>query len=173
MRDCGVARISAGTQLDVAHGLAGAFEEPCRIAQACSLKEAEVDVSGEGVDAGEGHVAEAGNGTAVVKDFAHFVAADAHDFKPGAGQLAELVRARCEPCVDGGVVQERVVEAQQLGFQETLSLSKCRYRFPRGILGFQEPFWLSAGSHGSGKRKGSLGAAARMIGVRPVQARIE
>ncbi len=66
----------------------------------------------EGVDVGEGDVAEAGYGAAVVEDLADFVAAVAHLFKPVLGKAAEFVGAVFEPGVDGGVARDASVQSK-------------------------------------------------------------
>ncbi len=58
---------AVGSEFDMPHELAGAFEETARIGQIGTVEEADVDVSGEGVDVGEGSVADARGGMAIVQ----------------------------------------------------------------------------------------------------------
>ena len=105
----------SGAQLYVAHALARALQQMGWIGEGRALVEADVDVRGEDVDVGEGRVAEAGDGAAVMEELADFVAALAHRFEPVAGDGAQFGVALVEPGVDGGVVGEGVVEAEEVG----------------------------------------------------------
>lgn len=96
----------------MAHEFAGALQEMCGVGQGCAVKEADVDVRMEGVDIGEGGVAEAGNGAAVMQEFADFVAAFPQGFKPVAGEGSEFGGMLFHPRVDGGVMQGGAVETQ-------------------------------------------------------------
>lgn len=77
----------------------------------------------EGVDVGEGDVAEAGYGAAIVEDLADFVAAVSHLFKPVIRDCAEFGGVVVEPGVDGGVAGDASVQSKQPKFWAGLILS--------------------------------------------------
>ena len=90
-------------QLHVAHVLAGAFEQAGGVGEGCAVEEADARVGGEGVDVGEGGVADAGGGHAVVQRLADVVAAGAHALEPGLDHQPERIGDVFEPggtCAD-------------------------------------------------------------------------
>ncbi len=109
----GVGEVS-GLELDVPHGFAGTLEEVVGVGEGCSLEEADVDVRGEAVDVGEGDVAEADGGTAVMEELEDLVAAGAHDVEPVARDRAEVSVMLGEPSGDGGIVGDGSVEAEEV-----------------------------------------------------------
>ena len=82
---------TAGFELYVAHGFSGALEEMRGVGECCALEKAYIDVRGEDVDVGEGDVAEAGIGAAVVENLTDFVAAGSHYVEPVAREGVEFV----------------------------------------------------------------------------------
>ena len=98
-------------QLDVAHELAGALQETGGIGERVAVEESDVDVGGEDVDVGEGGVSEAGDGAAVMEEFADFVAAVAHEVEPMLGDGSEGTGVVLHPGFDGGVALEGSVES--------------------------------------------------------------
>lgn len=101
-------------QLDVAHVFACAFKQMAGVGQFRTAEEAHVDVGREGVDVGEGYVAEAGDGAAVMQQLAHFISACAHHVEPVACHVSQLAGVVFHPRIDGGVVCGCVVELQEV-----------------------------------------------------------
>ena len=95
------------------HEAAGAFEQAGRIWQRRALKKSYVDVRAEYVDVGEGRIAEACHGAAVVHKLAHFVAAVSHHFKPALGDGSYFALVIFHPLMDGGIALEGAVESEQ------------------------------------------------------------
>lgn len=117
--DGGSVRRGTGLEFNVAHEFAGTQENAGRIGESIAVKEADVDVGGEDVDVGEGCVAEAGDGAAVMEDLADFIAAFAHDGEPMLGDVAEFAGVALHPGFDGGVTLESAVEAKERFFHES------------------------------------------------------
>jgi len=108
----------------VAHEFAGALQETSGIGQGCALEESDVDVRGEHVDIGEGGVSEAGDGAAVMEEFPDFVAAVAHDLKPVIRDGSQFAWMLAHPGIDGGIMLNRAVEAEESWFHELPSGTK-------------------------------------------------
>jgi len=102
------------------------FPVPCkqmgRIRQLCTVKEADVHVRGECIDIGEGRVAEAGDWAAVVEEFADFVAASSHHFKPFASDGSQDTCMLFHPGVDGGIAFDGAIESKQFRSQGSFHL---------------------------------------------------
>src|SRR5580658_6257297 len=69
-------------QLHVAHELAGALQQVSGIRQGGAMKEPHVYVRTEYIDVAEGGISQACNRAAVMQEFADFVPASSHRFKP-------------------------------------------------------------------------------------------
>src|SRR4051812_15117942 len=71
-----------GSQLHMAHKLAGALEQTSRIRQRCAVKEPHVYVRSEYIDIAEGRISQTGNRTAVMQELPDFVPAFSQHRKP-------------------------------------------------------------------------------------------
>jgi hypothetical protein len=78
---CGICR-HFGSQLYMAHEPAAALQEAGGIREGCAAKKSYVYVRREGIDVAEWSISQTYGWTAVMQDFADFVAAFSHDFKP-------------------------------------------------------------------------------------------
>jgi hypothetical protein len=109
---CGVCGCSR-SQLDMAHELAGALQQACRIRQRRALKEPHVYVRSEYIDVAEGRISQTSNRTAVTQKLPDFVPAFSHGLKPlmrnGSQSTWMLFHLR----IDGGIALDSAVESQQ------------------------------------------------------------
>ena len=96
----------------MAHEFARALQEAGGIGEGCALEETYVYVGGEDVHVGEGGVSEAGGWAAVVEEFADFVAAVSHNFKPLTGDGSQFTFVIFQPCVDGRIAGDGAVESE-------------------------------------------------------------
>src|SRR6185295_9622849 len=69
-------------ELDVAHELAGAFEQAVRIGKFGSKKKPDIDVSPERVGVGECRVSHTCGWMTVMQQLTHIVSTTAHDLEP-------------------------------------------------------------------------------------------
>ena len=122
---CGVCGCSR-PQLHMAHVFAGALQQTGRIRQGCAVKEPHIYVRDEYIDVGERRVAQTGNGTAVVQEFADLVAAFSHHLKPPMRDGPQLPSTLVHPCIDRGVARDSAVESQYFRFHRR---SVFRVRF--------------------------------------------
>jgi hypothetical protein len=124
---CGVGG-GSGFQFYVAHESAGALQESSRVGQRCALEETDICVRREYVDVAEGNVSQAGDGAAVVQEFADFVAAVSHHFEPLVGDDAEFAGVAFHPGVDGGRALDGAVESQDLCFHRLHVAERLQHR---------------------------------------------
>src|SRR5271169_1322597 len=98
----------------MAHELAGALQQTCRIRQRCALKEPHVYVRSEYIDVAEGHISQTGNRTAVMQKLPDFVAAFSHHLKPAMRDGSQFTRMLFHPSIDRGIPLDSAVESQQV-----------------------------------------------------------
>jgi len=92
-----------GPELDVAHELAGAFEQTVRIGKFGAKKKPDVDVSLERVGVGECRVSYTCGWMTVMQQLTDIVSTVAHDFEPAPRDFPQFVRMRAHPCLDGSI----------------------------------------------------------------------
>lgn len=107
---CGRSRF----QLDMTHEFATALQQAGWIGERCAAKESHINRRSEDIDVGERSVAQACNRTAVMQDFADFVAAFAHRFKPVVRDGSQFTLMLFHPGVDRGIAFEDAIQAQDL-----------------------------------------------------------
>lgn len=95
------------TEFHVAHELASAFQERVRIGKLCSAKEADIDVSLEGIDIAEGRITDAGGGMPIMHEFAHVISAGPHDVEPALRDRAQGAGVAAHPRVYGRISFKR------------------------------------------------------------------
>src|SRR5450432_3465708 len=95
------------------HELAGALQQVSRIRQCCAVKETHVYVRGKYIHIAEGRISQTGNRTAVMQEFADFVAALSHHLKPLMGDGSQFTCMYFHPGIDGGIALDGAVESQQ------------------------------------------------------------
>src|SRR6202007_2452833 len=99
----------------MAHELAGALQQACRVRQRCAVKKTDVYVRSEYIDVGERRVSQTGNGTAVMQQLADFVSAVSHPLKPVLRDGSQFACMLFHPRIDGGIPLNSAIEAQQFG----------------------------------------------------------
>src|SRR6266849_5561903 len=109
---CGVCGRS-GSQLDMAHELAGTLQQAGRIRERCAVKEPHVYVRSEYIDVAEGRISQTCNRTAVMQKFPDFVPAFSHHLKPLMRDGSQSTCMLFHPRIDGGIPLDSAVESQQ------------------------------------------------------------
>ena len=115
------------SQLHMAHELAGALQQSCRIRQRCAVKEPHVNVRSEYIDVAEGRISQTCNRTAVMQKLPDFVPAFSHHFKPLMRDGSQCTCTLFHPRIDGGIVLDSAVESQQFRFHRRGVLSATRW----------------------------------------------
>jgi hypothetical protein len=98
----------------MAHELAGALQQACRIRQRCAVKEPHVYVRGEYIDVAEGRISQTCNRTAVMQEFPNFVPAFSHYLEPVMREGSQFTCMFLHPPIDGGIALDSSVESQQI-----------------------------------------------------------
>ncbi len=106
--------ILSGSELDVPHVLAGAFQQTGGIFELGTTKEPDVDVGRERVHVREGGVPDARGRVTVVEQLTQVVTTTPHDVEPTSGDGAEVTRVGLKPGVDGRVARHCAREAKDL-----------------------------------------------------------
>jgi hypothetical protein len=96
----------------VSHELARAFKQTLRIRQFGSMKEADVDVRGEGIDVGKRRTAHARSGLTIMQHLPNVIAAMAYGFKPPSCDGTEWTLVVIPPKLDGGMALCRAIESK-------------------------------------------------------------
>ena len=102
----------SGSQLYVAHKLAGALQQARRVRQCCAMKEPHVYVRSEHIDVSEGSISQTCDRTAVMQKLPDFVPAVSHLLKPLMRDGAQFACMPIHPPVDGGIPRDSAVEPQ-------------------------------------------------------------
>src|SRR5215471_8421316 len=97
----------------MAHELAGALQQACRIRQSCAVKEPHVYVRSEYVDVAEGRVSQTCNRVAVMQKLSDFVPAFSHHLKPLMRDGSQFTCMLFHPRIDGRIPLNCAVESQQ------------------------------------------------------------
>ncbi len=100
----------------MAHELARALQQACRIRQRRSVKEPHVYVRSEYIDVAEGRISQTCNRTAVMQQLPDFVPALSHHFKPLMRDGSQSTCMLSHPRIDGGIALDSAVESQQFRF---------------------------------------------------------
>src|SRR3984893_17473259 len=100
----------------MAHELAGALQQACRIRQRCAVKEPHVYVRREYVDVAEGRISQTCNRAAVMQKLPDFVPAFSHHLKPLMRDGSQFTCMLFHPRIDGGIPLDSAVEAQEFRF---------------------------------------------------------
>src|ERR1700687_1626684 len=100
----------------MAHELAGALQQVCRIRQRCAVKEPHVYVRSEYIDVAEGRISQTCNRTAVVQKLPNFVPAFSHRLKPLMRDGSQFTCMLFHPRIDGELALDSAVESQQFRF---------------------------------------------------------
>ncbi len=90
--------------------LPGPFQEAGRIVERGPVEEADVGVRAEGVHIGEGRLADAGRGMAVVQAFAHVGPAAAQALEPGLREPPHLVVGGGKPGFHSGIAPDGALQ---------------------------------------------------------------
>src|SRR4249919_2634351 len=98
----------------MAHGLAVALQQACRIRKRCAVKEPHVYVRSEYIDVAEGRISQTCYGTAVMQKLPDFVPALSHHVKPAMRDVSQFAGMFFHPRIDGGIAFDRAVESQQI-----------------------------------------------------------
>src|SRR5579864_5647772 len=97
----------------MAHELAVALQQACRIRQRRAMKEPHVYVRSEYIDVAEGRISQTGDRTAVMQKLPDFVAALSHHLKPLMRDGPQSTCMLFHPRIDGGIPLDSAVESQQ------------------------------------------------------------
>src|ERR1700693_1796532 len=97
----------------MAHELAGALQQACRIPQRCAVKEPYICVRSEYVDVAEGRISQTCNRTAVMQKLSDFVSAFSHHLKPLMRDGSQFTCVLFHPRIDGGIPLDSAVASQQ------------------------------------------------------------
>jgi len=108
---CGVCGRS-GSELHMAHELAGALQQAGRIRQRCAVKEPHVYVRSEYIDVAERRISQTCNRTAVMQELPNFVPAFSHDIKPLMRDGSQFTCMLFHPRIDGGIPLDSSIESQ-------------------------------------------------------------
>lgn len=103
-----------GPQLDVAHKLAVAFEQPVGIGKFGPAKKAHVDVGVKSIGIRECGVPNTSRRMAVVLQLSDIIAAGAHNFKPAARDCSQFVLMLAHPGFDFRISSNRTGKSHQL-----------------------------------------------------------
>ena len=101
----------------MAHKLAGALQQTCRIRQRGAVKEPDVYVRSEYINVAEGRISQTCNRTAVMQELSDFVPAFSHHLKPLMRDGSQSTCMLFHPRIDGGIALDSAVEPQQFRFQ--------------------------------------------------------
>src|ERR1700693_531188 len=97
----------------MAHELAGALQQVCRIRQRCAVKEPHVHVRSEYIDVAEGRIFQTCNRTAVMQKLPDFVPTCSHHLKPLMREGSQSTCMLFHPRIDGRIPLDSAVESQQ------------------------------------------------------------
>src|SRR2546421_12896128 len=97
----------------MAHELAGALQQACRIRQRCALKEPHVYVRSEYIDVAEGRISQTCHRTAIMQELPDFVSAFSHRLKPPTRDVSQFTSMLFHPRIDCGIALDSAVESQQ------------------------------------------------------------
>jgi hypothetical protein len=95
------------------HGLSGALQQASRIRQRRAVKEPDVYVRSEYIDAAERRVSQTCNRAAVVQELPNFIPAFSHYLKPLMRDGSQLTCMLFHPPIDGGIPLDGAVKSQQ------------------------------------------------------------
>src|SRR5579864_9104024 len=113
----------------MAHELAVALQQACRIRQRRAVKEPHVYVRSEYIDVAEGHISQTCNRTTIMQKLADFVSAFSHHLKPLTCDSSQFTCVLFHPRIDGRIPLDSAVESQQLR-----SHHRSTFRFSRSTV---------------------------------------
>jgi hypothetical protein len=93
---------ASGFQFHVTHILSGAFQQPCRVVQMCTVEKAYIGMTLEDIDVGERCIFHARDGASVVHQLQNVLAACADSPEPCARYGGQRI-CPVQPLIDDGV----------------------------------------------------------------------
>ena len=111
--------ITSGTQLHMAHKLAGTFQNTFRVGNLSASKESDIHVSLKNIDVSKCSVSDASRRMTVVQALSHVVPALTHGLKPILRNFAQFARVLSQPGTNGRISPDRIGKSKELAHIHT------------------------------------------------------